>query len=141
MDAGDREDAERLAEAIRRRKERQQQQGADATGKANGEDKGGQAEAKPQRPEPQWPEPLADEAYHGITGEIVRRLEPHTEADPVAILTQVLVAAGNILGDKGYVLVEADRHPPRLFAIQVGRTSKGRKGTSWGHVKSLLGSA
>ena len=29
-----------------------------------------------------WPEPIAEEAYHGITGEIVRAIEPDTEADP-----------------------------------------------------------
>ena len=89
-------------------------------------------------PEPAWPAPLAPEAYHGIAGEIVRAIEPETEADPAALLFQLLAAVGNILGDGAYARVEADRHPPRLFMVQVGRTSKGRKGTSWGRVRSLL---
>ena len=34
--------------------------------------------------------------------------------------------------------MEADRHGLNLFAVMVGDTSKGRKGTSWGHVKRIL---
>ena len=36
--------------------------------------------------------------YHGLLGEIVNRIAPHTEADPVAILTQLLVAFGAAVG-------------------------------------------
>jgi hypothetical protein len=32
---------------------------------------------------PSWPV-LAEEAYHGLPGDIVRSIEPHSEADPVA---------------------------------------------------------
>ncbi len=32
-----------------------------------------------------WPEPLADEAFYGLAGDIVRTIEPHTEADPAAL--------------------------------------------------------
>ena len=31
---------------------------------------------------PKWPEPLAPEAFHGVAGEVVKILEPHSEADP-----------------------------------------------------------
>ncbi|MGH2871279.1 MAG: hypothetical protein ACRDL5_02330, partial [Solirubrobacteraceae bacterium] len=41
-----------------------------------------------------WPAPPAPAAYHGLLGEIVRRLEPETEADPVAILCQLLACFG-----------------------------------------------
>src|SRR5262249_47496574 len=34
--------------------------------------------------------------------------------------------------------VEGDRHGPNLFAVCVGVTSKGRKGTSWGRVRQLM---
>jgi hypothetical protein len=85
-----------------------------------------------------WPARLAPEAFHGLAGEIVRTIEPESEADPAALLFQFLAAAGNILGDRAYLRVEGDRHPPRLFLLQVGRTSKGRKGTSWGRIRSLL---
>ena len=85
-----------------------------------------------------WPKPLAAAACHGIAGEIVRLIEPNTEADPATILFQFLAAVGNILGPDAYVRVEGDRHPPRLYVVQVGRTAKGRKGTSWGRVRELL---
>jgi len=40
-----------------------------------------------------WPK-LDDAAYHGVVGEVVRTMEPHTEADPVAILLQLLFNGG-----------------------------------------------
>jgi hypothetical protein len=43
-------------------------------------------------------------------GDFVRQLEPHTEADPVAILVQTLVMFGNLIGRNAYFSVEADRH-------------------------------
>ena len=37
------------------------------------------------------PWPLLDEAaLHGLAGEVVRLIEPHTEADPVALLASFL---------------------------------------------------
>ena len=85
----------------------------------------------------QWPEPPAPEAYHGLAGEIVRALGPATEADPVALLSQVLVAAGSMIGRGPCYLVEGDRHAANLYVVLVGATAKGRKGTSWGRVRSL----
>jgi hypothetical protein len=41
-----------------------------------------------------WPAPPDPAAYHGLVGEIVNRIAPNTEADPVAILSQLLVAFG-----------------------------------------------
>lgn len=64
-------------------------------------------------------------------------IEPHTEADPAALLLQFLTAFGNIAGRKTYFQVEADRHYLNLFTCLVGPTSKGRKGTSLGHVVKL----
>ena len=87
---------------------------------------------------PPWPDPLPPEAYHGIVGEIVRVLEPGTEADPAALLFQVLVGVGNIVGREGYFQVEADRHHANESVVLVGKTAKGRKGTSFGHVRYLL---
>jgi hypothetical protein len=85
-----------------------------------------------------WPAPLAPEALHGLTGEIVRTIGPETEADDVALLLQFLVVFGNVVSRSAYLSVEADRHYTNLFAVLVGQTSKGRKGTSWGHVKRLF---
>src|SRR5262249_55134185 len=68
----------------------------------------------------------------------VHVLGPHTEADPVAILAQGLVMFGSIIGRGCHYRVEGDRHYGNLFACLVGRTSKGRKGTSYGRVLAAL---
>jgi Protein of unknown function (DUF3987) len=83
-----------------------------------------------------WPA-LDDAAYHGLVGEIVRLFEPHTEADPVGILIQVLATFGNIVGNSPYYQVESDKHHANLFAVLVGTSSKGRKGTSAGRVRAI----
>jgi 5S rRNA maturation endonuclease (ribonuclease M5) len=85
------------------------------------------------------PTPLANDAYHGLLGRIVRAIEPHTESDPVAILIQLLVAVGNCIGRGPHFRVEATEHHAILFAVCVGDSSKARKGTSWGHVRRLVG--
>jgi hypothetical protein len=92
----------------------------------------------PHSPQRQWPAPLASQAFYGITGEIMRLIEPHTEADPAALLIQFLAGFGNLVGRGAYTAVEADRHGCNLFAAIVGVSAKGRKGTSWGHIKRVL---
>jgi hypothetical protein len=86
---------------------------------------------------PPWPV-LGEEAYFGLPGEIVRRIEPHTEADPVALFVNLLVAFGNAIGRGSYVQVNADRHHLNLYAALVGETAKGRKGMSWGPIRELM---
>jgi hypothetical protein len=88
--------------------------------------------------QPGWPEQLDGQAFHGIAGEIVRAIEPHTEADPAALLIQFLVGFGSLVGRKPHTTVEADRHGTNLFAALVGVSSKGRKGTSWGQIRRVL---
>ena len=44
-----------------------------------------------------WPV-MATEAFHGLAGEFVRLVEPHTESDPVALLLQLLTGFGNQIG-------------------------------------------
>jgi hypothetical protein len=77
-------------------------------------------------------------AYHGLAGQIVRTIDPHTEADPVAILIQFLATFGNVIGSNPHYLVEADQHHANLFAVLVGQSSKARKGTSAGRVRSIV---
>jgi hypothetical protein len=84
-----------------------------------------------------WPE-MDDAAFHGLPGEIVRLIAPHTESDPVAILLQTLVYAGNAIGRGPHYLVESDRHFTNLFAVLVGKTGKARKGTSESRVRSIF---
>ena len=82
---------------------------------------------------------ISPDVFHGIAGEIVRTIEPHTESSSAALLVQLLVGFGNLIGRGPHFSVEADRHFTNMFAVLVGDTSKARKGTSWGHVHRLLG--
>jgi len=85
---------------------------------------------------PEWPV-IEDDAYHGLAGEIVKSIDPHSEADPVAILIQLLTLAGNLMGRTGYYRVEDDRHHANLFVVLVGESSKARKGISIGRVRAI----
>ena len=85
-----------------------------------------------------WPKPPQEDAYYGLAGDFVRAIEPHTEADPVAILVQFLAAFGNAAGSSPHFVAEADRHSLNLYTILVGETAKARKGVSWGHASRPL---
>jgi hypothetical protein len=85
-----------------------------------------------------YPAPIDEAAYYGLAGEIVRRILPQTEADPVALLVQFLVGFGNIIGRKAYMLADGARHYLNMFVVLVGETSKGRKGTAWRHIYNIL---
>ncbi len=85
----------------------------------------------------QWPI-LAEEALHGLAGDIVRSTAPYTEADSVAVLLNIVVAFGNCINATAHAKVQHDNHPARLFVVQVGDSSKGRKGTGWSTPRHLL---
>ena len=87
---------------------------------------------------PGWPNPLHEEAFHGLGGDFVRTIEPHSEADPAALFVQFLVAIGNVVGRSPHFRVENDTHHMNLFCGVVGETAKSRKGTSWGHVEGVF---
>ena len=84
-----------------------------------------------------WPM-LDDAALHGLAGDIVRTIDPHTEGDPVAVLLNVVVGVGNCIGAIPHALVSQDRHPCVENLLFVGDTSKGRKGTAWSIPRHLL---
>jgi hypothetical protein len=84
-----------------------------------------------------WPV-LGEDAYHGLPGHIVRDIEPHTEADPVAVLSSLLTGYGNAIGRGAYFRVGADLHHLKLYVGLVGDTSKGRKGMSWGYPREVM---
>ena len=81
---------------------------------------------------------MDSDAYHGLAGEVVETIKPHTEADPVAILIQFLTCAGNIIGNCPYYQVEGTRHHANLFSVLVGESSKARKGTSWDRISGIV---
>jgi hypothetical protein len=88
--------------------------------------------------ERRWPTPPAAEAFYGLAGEIVGAIEPHSEADPAALLLQLLTAFGNSAGRGAHMLAEGDEHPAGLYTLLVGDTAKGRKGTSWGRIRQFF---
>jgi CHC2 zinc finger len=85
-----------------------------------------------------YPKPLAADALYGLAGEIVRRILPHTEADPAALLFQFLAAFGNLIGRDHYIVADGTRHHLNLYGVLVGQSSKARKGTSWNHIANLM---
>ena len=95
--------------------------------------------ALPLPPPPDgWPAPPGPIAYHGLAGAVVAKIAPHTEADPAAILTQLLVCCGALIGRDAYFQVEATRHHPNEFLVLVGDSAKARKGSSFDHVAKLI---
>jgi hypothetical protein len=87
---------------------------------------------------PMWPAPIASDALYGLAGDIVRAIEPETEADPVALLVQLLAAIGNAVGRQPHFEIESTAQRTNLFVLIVGRSAKARKGTAWAHVIKLL---
>lgn len=90
---------------------------------------------------PPWPRELDREAFYGLAGRFVAAVAPASEADPVALLVQFLLGVGNAIGRSAYAVVAADHHYANEFAILVGKSAKGRKGTSLGQVKKTLAAA
>jgi hypothetical protein len=84
-----------------------------------------------------WPV-LNPDAMHGLAGDVVRLIEPHTESDPVALLIQFIVCFGNAVDRIPHYLVEASRHYPNMFAVLVGQSSKSRKGTSAARIRDIM---
>lgn len=88
-------------------------------------------------PELPWPT-MGEEAYHGLAGEVVRAIEPETEADPVALLADFLATFGCVVGRGPFVQFSADQHPPILWPLIVGRTGQ-RKGMARREMRRLFG--
>lgn len=100
----------------------------------------GALSASPEASTDAWPT-LSDEALHGLPGDIVRTIGPHTEADPVGVLVHLLAMFGNALGATPHVQAGARLHGANIFAVLVGQTSRGRKGESEGQARRVVGEA
>jgi hypothetical protein len=98
-------------------------------------------DGRPLPAPPGWPAPPGPPAWAGMAGGIAETIAPATEADPIAILAQLLIAAGAVIGRGAWVTVEATRHHPNEFAVLVGDSAKARKGSSWDHVETVLARA
>ena len=89
----------------------------------------------PDRP---WPEPLGEDAFIGPLADYVRAVEHDSESDPAAVLVQCLILFGSVAGRSAYAAVGNTTHHLNEFAVIVGDTSAGRKGTSLGDAKALF---
>ncbi|MEU2625745.1 hypothetical protein [Kitasatospora sp. NPDC007106] len=87
-----------------------------------------------------WPA-LAEPAMHGLPGRIVREIEPHTEADPAAMLFTLYAAVGTMIGRSPHMLTGGVEHGCRVWPMVIGRTAGGVKGTSWAEVRRVLNAA
>jgi hypothetical protein len=98
----------------------------------------GEEERPPSTPERNWPDPPAAPAFLGLAGDVVRTILPHTESSSVALLIQTLTCFGNAIGRTAHFVAEGSQHFGNLFAVLVGVTSVGRKGSSWAQVLRLF---
>lgn len=97
-----------------------------------------QAEGEPTPTAPTWPADMESAAYHGLAGDVVRTIEPHSEADPVAILMAFLACFGNMIGASAHWLAEATKHTARIWPVLVGQTAYSRKGSAVNNVRYIL---
>lgn len=95
------------------------------------------SEASGVAPEGTWPT-LDVAAYHGTAGEFVRLMEPHTEADPVALLASFLAEFGTMIGRAPHLLLDGTYHPLQIWPVLVGKSSKSRKGTSSKRTEAVM---
>jgi hypothetical protein len=84
-----------------------------------------------------FPEPMGEEAFYRIAGEIVGIISPVSEASREATLVQFLVAFGNLIG-RGAHRKQAGIHHLNEDTVIVGETAIARKGSSWVPLHSLL---
>lgn len=86
--------------------------------------------------------PLENDFYKllpsNVLTEFIDIVSPHSESSIMGLIFSFITSLGNILGKKMYHKVEGDKHYGNLFICLVGGTSTGRKGTSWGRVRSLF---
>src|SRR5262245_17692266 len=88
-----------------------------------------------------WPDPMAAEAMHGLAGDFVRAVSPHSEAADVALLARFLAGFGKQTGYSPTSIADGGRHGTNINAVLVGESSKSRKGTSWQQVRNILKAA
>ncbi|MFL6351978.1 MAG: hypothetical protein ACJ74Z_09035 [Bryobacteraceae bacterium] len=78
---------------------------------------------------------MAPEAYNGLAGDFVGVIEPHTEADPAAVLVSLLIGAGSKIPRTAHYRADGAKHFANEFAAIVGQSSKSHKGGSWNQLR------
>lgn len=85
-----------------------------------------------------WPDDIDEIAYDGVIGEVINAIYPYTEADKTALLVNYLVTFGNIIDRSAYWEAPGDKHFCNLFAMLVGDSGTGGKGSSWGLIRNIF---
>jgi hypothetical protein len=116
---------------------RDQSDGSDQRSAPEGFGRLGRFGRNREEDEAPWPT-LDPAALHGLAGDAVRLLEPHTEADPAGLLVCLLAAFGNAVGPGPHAIADAAAHPARLNAVLVGETARSRKGTAQANVDQVM---
>jgi len=113
---------------------------ASATGGQKAQEKQSEREkvAEPSTPDPTWPSLDTKAAHIGLAWEVVEMIGPETEADHFAILLLFLVAFGNAIDRGSFHQIEGNSHYTNLFALLVGQSSIGRKGTAQGRIDQIM---
>src|SRR5262249_12535800 len=84
-----------------------------------------------------WPH-IGERAFHGLAGEVVRTIAPHTEADPAGLLLTFLACVGSSVGSAPHALADGAQHSGRLNVVLVGETSRARKGTAHAQIQRVM---
>lgn len=82
--------------------------------------------------------PPESAAYRGTAGDVVRALEPYTEADPAGLLVNTIVTFGAMVGGEARTSVGFVRHPPAVYVTLAGRSSRSRKDTATREVEGIF---
>jgi hypothetical protein len=85
-----------------------------------------------------YPTPMGADAFYGVAGDFVRLVKPETEADPVALLGNFLVAAGLLFSRNAFVVADGKRHHAVEYLLMAGDSGVGRKGTATNRVLPLM---
>lgn len=84
-----------------------------------------------------WPA-LDRAALHGLAGEVVRLISPHTEADAIALLVSFLSEFGTMLNRGPHMILDGSFHPLLFWPVIVAQSGKGRKGTAGRRIETVL---
>jgi hypothetical protein len=76
------------------------------------------------------PPVLNPKAFYGVVGQVALKAAENSEADPVAVLIQLLIGFGNRFGRKPCFRISHSWHHCNLNAVLVGQSAKSRKGLS-----------
>lgn len=103
-----------------------------------GQEHAHEVDEEPLPPPAEFPAPMAKEAFHGVLGEIVEILLPHTHVSRENLLIHLLVGLGNMVDHAPYFQIGGDRHYTNLFALVIGESGIG-KGSGWSLIECVLG--